>query len=238
LTESTKVRPLLAATRNDDELSKKEAELTLIKERAERDKQEREALENLKMSLETEKRKVEDDLEAERALALDKDSLLERSKKREGELEEEVTALQSDLDVLDSQLDRAMKIQKESEDKHDALRQAFDQAAEHLVRLENEQQEWTSLGAGLTDQLAGAQEEIEALRRKRDDLQKYTEELKNLKLQREEDSARTKERMENTVMELEGRLSIELRNRFVLPRYQSRIHSMVHSQGIIQEQER
>ena len=84
--------------------------MLLVKERAERDKQEREALESLKMRLEADKRKVEEDLEAERALALDKDALLERSKKRESELEEEIAALQTDLDTLDSQLDRALKL--------------------------------------------------------------------------------------------------------------------------------
>lgn len=136
----TKVRPLLAATRNDEELRKKEMELTLVRERAERDKQGREALEKLQMTLEAEKRKVEDELEAERALTLDKDILLERSKQREADLEEEVDALQSDLDTLDSQLNRAMRLQKESEEKYESLREAFDQAAEHLVRLEQELQ--------------------------------------------------------------------------------------------------
>ena len=45
------------------------------------------------MRLEAEKRRIEDALEAERNLAVDKDTLLERSKKRELELEEEVAAL-------------------------------------------------------------------------------------------------------------------------------------------------
>jgi myosin protein heavy chain len=52
----TKVRPLLAATRNDDELRRKEAELLLARERAERDARERETLEALRMTLETDKR--------------------------------------------------------------------------------------------------------------------------------------------------------------------------------------
>ena len=55
--------------------------------------------------------------ETERALVVDKDSLLERSKQRESELEEEITALQTDIATLDSQLARAMRLQKESEDK-------------------------------------------------------------------------------------------------------------------------
>lgn len=209
------VRPLLAATRNDDELRRKEAELTLIKERAERDKQEREALENLKMSLEAQKRKIEDELEAERALTVDKDALLERSKKREGELEDEVAALQADLDLLDSQLDRAMKLQKESEEKYDSLRTVFDQAAEHLVRLETDQKEWVAREVELTDQVSLAQNEIDALRGDVDELHKLSEELKNLALQREEDLARVKMRMDVAVRELEGKLNIELRNKSV-----------------------
>lgn len=207
------VRPLLAATRNDEELRKKEAELQLIKERAEWDKQEREALENLKMTLETEKRKVEDELEGERALGLDKDALLERSKRREGELEENVAALQADLDTLDSQLDRALKIQKESEEKNETLRMAFDQAADHLVRLESQQQEWVGREAELTELVTAAQHEIEALHGDKEELQKVCEDLTCMVSQREQDLSRTKERLEAAIAELEAKLNNELRNR-------------------------
>ncbi|TRM59064.1 P-loop containing nucleoside triphosphate hydrolase protein [Schizophyllum amplum] len=212
----TKVRPLLAATRNDEELRRKEAEILLIKERAERDKQEREALQNLKMSLEADKRKVEDALEAERALAMDKDSLLERSKKHEAELEEEVLALQGDLDTLDSQLDRVMKLQKESEEKYEAMREMFDQAAEHLVRLESEQKEWAAREDELTGQLNGATEELDALQADMEELRKVSEELKNLAMQREEDLERVKDRSDVHFKEMEGKLNVEARNRELL----------------------
>ncbi|KDR70292.1 hypothetical protein GALMADRAFT_128012 [Galerina marginata CBS 339.88] len=209
----TKVRPLLAATRNDEELRKKEMELALIKERSERDKLEREALEKLKMSLEAEKRKVEDELEAERALALDKDSLLERSKKRESELEEEITALQADIATLDSQLIRAMRLQKESEEKYDKLREAFDQAAEHLIRLEQGENVWTTREVELNDELKKAQDEIEALQSDLEQLNEVSEELRNLAMQRDEDLVRTRERMDTAVKELRGKLDVEARNR-------------------------
>ncbi|EKM53125.1 uncharacterized protein PHACADRAFT_259300 [Phanerochaete carnosa HHB-10118-sp] len=215
----TKVRPLLAGTRNDEELRRKEVELTLIKERAERDKQEREALENLRMRLEADKRRVEEDLEAERALALDKDALLERSKKHEVELEDEVAALQADLDTLDSQLDRALKLQKESEEKHRTLQQAFDQAAEHLVRLEAEQQEWVKKETELTENLNEAEEDIDILTAEKEELQKATEELQNLVAQREEDVARVKERMDSAMSELDGKLRNEALNRYGLAAY-------------------
>ncbi|KAI0056017.1 hypothetical protein BV25DRAFT_1662232 [Artomyces pyxidatus] len=209
----TKVRPLLAATRNDDELRKKEAELILAKERAERDAKEKEALESLKMRLEADKRKVEDALAAERNLSVDKDALLERSKKRELELEEEVAVLQADLDTLDSQLDRALKIQRESEEKHESLRLAFDQAAEHLVRLENEQQTWVQREQELSEMVGDADREIDALKTAREELEKETVELKQLVVQREEDLARAKERMESAISDLDGKLTAELRTR-------------------------
>jgi len=162
------------------------------------------------MNLEAEKRRVEDALAAERNLAIDKDSLLERSKKRELELEEEVAALHGDLDTLDSQLDRALKLQKEGEDKHEALRQAFDQAAEHLVHLEGEQQEWASRREDLMKRLASTDRNQEELRQDRDDLEKEATELRRQLAQREEDLSRVKERMEAAIAELDVKLSSEV----------------------------
>lgn len=185
-----------------------------MKERAERDIKEREALESLKMRLEAEKRKVEDQLSAERDLGLSKDALLERSKNRELELSEEVAALQADLDSLDSQLDRAMKIHKESEEKHKALQEAFEQAAEHLVRLEEEQKEWEGRDEEINGLLKEARDEVEALRAEREELLKEGEELKALVRQKEEDLVRVKDRMEGAITDLEGKLAIELRNRY------------------------
>jgi myosin protein heavy chain len=175
------------------------------------------------MTLETEKRKVEDELECERALGLDKDALLERSKRREGELEDEVAALQADLDTLDSQLDRALKIQKESEEKNETLRMAFDQAADHLVRLESQQQGSAGNEAELAELVAAAQREIEVLHGDKEELQKVSEDLTSLVSQREQDMLRAKERMEAAITELETKLNNELRIKSVmLPFFSSR----------------
>ena len=207
------VRPLLAGTRNDDELRRKELELVLAKERAEKDQQAREQLERVKMGLQNDKRKVEEELAAERALNLDKDTQLERSKKRESELEEDVLALQADLDTLDSQLDRALQLQKQSEEQHETLKQAFDQAAEHLVRLEREQQEWQGREAEFNEELAKAQALISSLEQERVELEKLSEDLTDLVRQREDDLARLKDRSEGAVQELEGKLASESQSR-------------------------
>jgi myosin protein heavy chain len=169
------------------------------------------------MRLEAEKRKVEDALEAERNLALDKDALLERSKKRELELEEDVAALQGDLDTLDSQLDRALNMQKESEDKHEALRQAFGEAAEHLVRLEGEQQQWASREKELLKRLASTDRDQDELHRERDNLQKEATELRRQLAQRDEDLSRIRERMDVAVSELDVKLSSEVQAQCVVP---------------------
>ena len=66
-------------------------------------------------------------------------------------------------------------MKKESEEKRETLKQAFDQAAEHLVRLESEQQDWAAREVELSDQLGIAEEEIELLRGEKDELQKLSE---------------------------------------------------------------
>lgn len=163
------------------------------------------------MSLEAEKRKIIEDLEAERALTLDKDAMLERSKKRETELEEEIATLHADLDVLDSQLDRALQLQKEGDEKHETLRIAFDQAAEHLVRLEAEQNVWRAKEVELSDILSAQELAMVQLQQDNMALQKANEDVGRLVLQRDEDLARIKERSEASVNELQAKLSLELR---------------------------
>ncbi|KZS87343.1 hypothetical protein SISNIDRAFT_303444 [Sistotremastrum niveocremeum HHB9708] len=209
----TKVRPLLAATRNDEELRRKNAELLHAKERAERDQREKEALETLKMRLEQEKHKVEEDLEAERLLGVDKDALLERSKQREAELEEEILTLQADIETLDSQLDRAMEVQKSTEGRYETLKASFDLAADHLAKFENEGKEWSARELELQGELDQAQATIEAQTQQREDLEKISAELRLLVAEREEDLARAKERNEKMIAELEGKLAVEIKQR-------------------------
>ncbi|KIO23344.1 hypothetical protein M407DRAFT_110598 [Tulasnella calospora MUT 4182] len=210
----TKIRPMLAATRNDEELRKKEVELALARERAEREKKEKAALESLKMKLESEKRKVEEDLRAERDLAIDKDRIIERSKAREAELEEDITALQADLDVLDGQLDRAVENQKATEEKYNALKEAFDKAAEHLIRLEKEEVEWKAREVELMDEGRQKGELWAALRQEKDELEKEVVETKAALRDKEQDINRLKDRLEGAVADLEGKLASETKLKY------------------------
>ncbi len=68
---------------------------------------------------------------------------------------------------------------------------------------------------GACRELEKAQEEIEALHGDIDDIQKVSEELRNLAVQREEDLVRTKERMDVAVTELRGKVEVEVKQRSV-----------------------
>ena len=59
-----------------------------------------------------------------------------------------------------------------------------------------EQQEWAKKEVELTESLNEAEEDIDILTAEKEELQKTTEELKNVVAQREEDIARIKERMD------------------------------------------
>lgn len=209
----SKVRPLLKATRHDEELKRKQLELAMVTERAERDQKEREALEALRFKLENDKKRVEADLESERALLVDKDQLLARSKERESALEEDLASMQADIDQLDNQLERAIAGQRAAEQARDELKSAFDAAAEHLIRLEAEQQQWQSKETTLIASAGQHSEELDKLKVERQALSSEKSEL-SLKLrEREQDLERTQKRLTAAVAEVEGKLKQEVQAR-------------------------
>ncbi|KAE8226689.1 hypothetical protein CF319_g739 [Tilletia indica] len=209
----TKVRPLLQATRHDEELKRKEVELALLKERADRDLREKEALETLRHSLETDKKKVEVALESERALSLDKDVILARSKERELALEEELAALQADVDLLDSQLERMMTQQKEAEGSRTELKTALDAAQERLMTLQNAQNEWSVRESSLTADMDKHSGELQQLRNERGAIESERKTLERKLAEREQDLERLQTRLTASLTEAEGKLAVEVKAR-------------------------
>lgn len=101
------VKPLLAATREDEETAKHRMELAMAKERAERDAAEKTRLAEVQAKLQAERQAIQASLEIERESAIQKEELLKRSKATESDLQEEIQALQGDLDTLEEQLELA-----------------------------------------------------------------------------------------------------------------------------------
>ncbi|PWN29885.1 hypothetical protein BDZ90DRAFT_228936 [Jaminaea rosea] len=234
----SKVRPLLKATRHDEELKRKEAELALATERAQRDAKEREALAALKAGLESEKQRVEEQLDSERALLAEKDQQLTRSREREAGLEEDLAAMQRDVDQLDDQLERAMRGQKEAEGARLELQAAFDQAAEHLLRLEAGQKEWQEREATLTSDLSAQSATHADLLAQRDALVAVRGELERKVKAGGEDLDRHQKRLNARVSELEGLLAAEQEGRGVEQSEVKRLRDEVRKVGFELEEAR
>lgn len=209
----TRVRPMLKATRHDEELKRKQMELAMVTERAERDQREKEALETLRFSLESEKKKIETQLHSERALLEDKDQLLARSKERESTLMEDMQAMQADIDQLDNQLERAIAGQRAAEQSRDELKAAFDAAAEHLIRLETEQKTWKEMEASLSSDASKYQAVVDKLKAEKSSLQSERSELTRQLQAKEQDLERAQKRMKETIAELEKKLQVEIKDR-------------------------
>ena len=204
-----KVRPLLAATRTEDELGRKHAELTMAKERAERDQTEKLRLEELRASLVAEKGKVELDLSSERQLGRDKDLMLERSKMREAELLEKITELETDLDVLDGEREQALAAAEKGKEKLAQLQLDFEQLLAQAALLEKEGSDWRSREAELLKETKDRSSAHSKLETDKVGLARQVEDLRREVSQKEETLRRAKERADLNAAELDKRLQLE-----------------------------
>ncbi|KZT51923.1 putative nonmuscle myosin heavy chain b [Calocera cornea HHB12733] len=211
----TKVRPMLAATRNDEEIRKKDAELAAIRERAEKEKRENAALEATILQLQAEKKKVEDELESERQLGLDKDQQLTRSKARECDLGDDVAALQIDFDNLEAELARVTEAKKTSDNNLETLALAHEDAKIRLAAYEEQQREWRKKEGKLVEDLRKRSSDCSTLEKRRDELEKIVHDHETALLARENDGevARLKEHMDKAAADMEKKLSAEIQTR-------------------------
>ncbi|ORY24050.1 P-loop containing nucleoside triphosphate hydrolase protein [Naematelia encephala] len=204
-----KVRPLLAATKADSELARKQAELVMAKERAERDEKEKLRLEELKAGLLAEKNKVELDLSSERQLGRDKDTMLQRSKQRESELEEKISHLEKELDLLATdctEIDAQLEALKEelSNARVDRTR-----LTEQVKVLEKQEADWRKREIDLMRESKDRSSVQSKLEGDRSALTHQIDQLKREVTQKEEAVKRAKERADLSVAELEKRLQLE-----------------------------
>jgi len=204
-----KVRPLLAATRTDAEMARKQAELTLAKERSERDAAEKKKLEELRAALQAEKDKVEKDLSAERDLALEKDELLNRSKAAEAQLMERVAELEAEIEKLEAQREEANAANDKQADELSKLQHKHDQLAEQVRLLEKDSAEARQREADLLRQSKDKSAAHSMLENEKIELAKKMDELQRSMGEREEQSRRAKEKKDGEVEELQKTLDVE-----------------------------
>lgn len=204
-----KVRPLLAATKVDDELAKKRAELAMAKERAERDEAERQRLEELRAGLLGEKEKMARDLEAERDLGREKELMLERSKIREAELLEKIEELEKGNELLDKEREQAVMTADRIKEKLAQVQGNFEALVEQTSLLEKQGSDWQKREAELLKDFKERLSTYAKMEREKKDLEGQVGELKREVNSKEEAMKRLKERLEASRIESEKRLAME-----------------------------
>ena len=205
----TKLQPMLEASRQDQELSRRKAELLLAQERANREHEERAKMQALQSQLESEKRQVEESLASERQLASEKDALLTRSKQKEIELEEEIEAMKEDLDELVERLESTEADLLAADARCQGLQQEYDLAVQRNAAILDQGAEWQQKVAKLSEQLLSAEQE---LRRSEKEKATWTESLQDSQrkvAQLEEELAKSKEKVDAAKKTVDARLDEE-----------------------------
>lgn len=179
-----RLRPLLGATRQASEVKKREEEINQLRNRMQEDEGHRQKLEEERRKTEHEIGKIQQTLESERALALDKDEIFRRLQNREVELSEKLQEAIADQDSLEEQMDGLLVAKRKAEDHSTTMQTQLEQAGLIIENLEQEKQ---------------------SLRDKSIELQKLIQDTELRRLTRSEDE----DRLESEIRVLQSQLSLK-----------------------------
>ncbi|KAI7941197.1 hypothetical protein MJO28_013482 [Puccinia striiformis f. sp. tritici] len=205
----TRVRPLLAATRDDNELRKKANELNQLKEKNEKERQEREKLEAMKNAVELEKQRVENELEQERLVSLNKEEQLIRSKEMEMALVEELEATRKELEALEDQFESELKMHHATKVAVQEIDNRKEDLTKQITELEAQRLKWADDESRLKATINDQQHLIQKLEEEKVELNRVHEDLKRQQAESEEDLERSEKRLKMVIAELEGKLEFE-----------------------------
>jgi myosin heavy chain 9/10/11/14 len=149
-----RMRPLLGATRQSNEVKKREEEIKRLEEKMQLEEQSRAKVEEERRRAEGEIQRIQHTLESERALALDKEEIFRRLQDREAELTEKLQEALDDQDHLEGQMDELMAARKAAEEQADERRAQLEQAGQIIAKLEDEKNDLNDRIAELDAHLA------------------------------------------------------------------------------------
>lgn len=173
-----RMRPLLGATRQSNEIKKREEEIKKLHEQRQQDEEQRLKVEDERRRAEAEIQRVQQTLESERALALDKEEIFRRLQDREAELTEKLQDAVEDQDKLEGQLDVLMEAKNRAEQQSEASHAQLEQASLIIGKLEGEKDDLLSRIAELDLHIV----EVEKSRSQRTELEETLgQEIKMLK---------------------------------------------------------
>ncbi|ROV96752.1 hypothetical protein VSDG_05613 [Cytospora chrysosperma] len=150
-----KMKPLLGATRTATEVKKRDELIRQLNDKMRQELADRQKLEEDRRNVHVEMMRVQQTLESERALALDKEEIFKRLQQREAELEDKLAGAIDDAEKLEDELDDLLEAKKRAEDDVDKFRSQLEQAASLIGRLEEEK---TGLASRVLDLEAAIKE--------------------------------------------------------------------------------
>ncbi|KAL9596273.1 MAG: hypothetical protein Q9219_005903 [cf. Caloplaca sp. 3 TL-2023] len=152
-----RVKPLLGATRTAKEVKKRDEVIQQLESKIHRENDERQKLEDERRRAEGEIQRIQQTLESERSLALDKEEIFKRLQQRETELTEKLAGAIDDQENLEDQMDEVIEAKRKAEEQADKWRGQLEQAGIIISRLEEDKRSLLEQAAELQDKLMDVQ---------------------------------------------------------------------------------
>ncbi|KAJ6034935.1 uncharacterized protein N7446_009692 [Penicillium canescens] len=173
----SRMKPLLGDTRNAKEVKKRDDKIQELEAKMKQDLAGRQKLDEERRRTELEIQKIQQTLESERALALDKEEIFKRLQDREGELAEKLAGAIADQESLEEQLDEIVDAKKKTDEELQLRITQLEQAGliiqtleseknnlqSRLEELEGKLSETETQFSGKNDQIQGLDQEIKML---------------------------------------------------------------------------
>ncbi|KAF6818298.1 Myosin type-2 heavy chain 1 [Colletotrichum sojae] len=202
-----KMKPLLGATRSATEVKKRDVMIRQLQDKMQQEAHDRQKLEEERRNVHNEMVRIQQTLESERALALDKEEIFKRLQLREAELEEKLSGAIDDQERLEDQLDDLLEAKKRAEQDVDKYRAQLEQAALLIARLEQEKSELSAR----TEELERSIEEISQKQSERSEQEKRLgDEIKMLQSQLNLKDRKAKD-LESKLLKVDQDLEVKLR---------------------------
>ncbi|PFH57689.1 hypothetical protein XA68_14682 [Ophiocordyceps unilateralis] len=197
-----KMKPLLGATRTATEVKRRDAMIKQLNDKMRLETETRQKLEDERRNCQSEMIRIQQTLESERALALDKEEIFKRLQNREAELEEKLAGAIEDQERLEDQLDDLMEAKNRAEREVEKIRSQLEQAAALITKLEEEKRQLSAKSTELeqavedisqkqserSEQEAALEDQIKILQSQLAVRDKKTQDLEKKLVQTDQDS--------------------------------------------------
>ena len=148
-----RMRPLLGASRTAGEVKKRDEMIQKLESKMQHETSERQKLEDERRRADTEVQRIQQTLESERSLALDKEEIFKRLQLREAELSEKLAEAIEDQEHLEDQLDELIDAKKKAEEQAERWRTQLEQAGQIIAKLEADKKELIGQISNLDERL-------------------------------------------------------------------------------------